>query len=368
MDKGTLGIHKIKLVIHSSHNLTDSSGIGFHADSALHLGEVTAGNNGRGLIVDTALEAGRAPVHKLDGSLGLDEGNGRVDILRDNITSVHHTAGHVLTVTRIALGHHVGRFKDRGGDLLDGELLVVSLLSRDDGGIRGKHEMDTRIRHQISLELGQIDVQGTIETEGSGQGRDNLRDESVQVSESGPLHIQVPSADIIDGFIVHHEGAVGVLQKGVGGQHRVIRLNNSSGDLRGRPDDKIKLGFLAVIDRETLEEKRSKARACATTNRVVDNKALEPGALISQLTDTIKAQVDDFLTNGVVTTGKVVGGIFLSSDELLRVIELLIGTGTNLVDNGGLEIEENGTRNVLASTSLGEEGVESVVTVTDGLV
>ena len=39
-----------------------------------------------------------------------------------------------------------------------------------------------------------------------------------------------------------------------------------------------------------------------------------------------------------------------------------------LVDHGWLEIEVDGARNVLASTSFGEEGVERVVTATDGLV
>ena len=48
--------------------------------------------------------------------------------------------------------------------------------------------------------------------------------------------------------------------------------------------------------------------------------------------------------------------------------ELSVGSGSDLIDNGWLEIEEDGSWDVLASTSLGEEGVESVVTTTDGLI
>ena len=48
--------------------------------------------------------------------------------------------------------------------------------------------------------------------------------------------------------------------------------------------------------------------------------------------------------------------------------ELSVGSGSDLIDNGWLEIEEDGSWNVLTSTSLGEEGVEGVVTATDGLV
>ena len=48
--------------------------------------------------------------------------------------------------------------------------------------------------------------------------------------------------------------------------------------------------------------------------------------------------------------------------------ELAVRAGADLVDHGGLEIEEDGTGDVLASTSLGEEGVESIITATNGLV
>ena len=43
-------------------------------------------------------------------------------------------------------------------------------------------------------------------------------------------------------------------------------------------------------------------------------------------------------------------------------------TGAHLIDDGGLEVDEDGTGDVLASTSLGEEGVESIIATADGLV
>ena len=48
--------------------------------------------------------------------------------------------------------------------------------------------------------------------------------------------------------------------------------------------------------------------------------------------------------------------------------ELSVGSGSDLIDNGWLEIEEDGSWNVLTGTSLGEEGVESIITTTDGFV
>jgi hypothetical protein len=91
---------------------------------------------------------------------------------------------------------------------------------------------------------------------------------------------------------------------------------------------------------------------------------LETSALIGELSDSVEAEIDDFATDGVVTSGEVVGGILLSGDELFGVEQLSVGTGSDLIDDGGFEIEEDGSGDVLASTSLGEEGVEGVVTTT----
>ena len=40
----------------------------------------------------------------------------------------------------------------------------------------------------------------------------------------------------------------------------------------------------------------------------------------------------------------------------------------SLTDDGGLQVDEDGTGHVLASASLAEEGVERVVTASEGLV
>ena len=124
------------------------------------------------------LETSWAPVDELNGALGLDGGNSGVDILGDNITTVQHAACHVFTVTWITLNHLVSWLEASIGDLGNGELLVISLLSRDDWSISDQGEMDTGIWDQVSLELSQIDVESTIESEGSGDWWDNLTDQT----------------------------------------------------------------------------------------------------------------------------------------------------------------------------------------------
>jgi len=69
-----------------------------------------------------------------------------------------------------------------------------------------------------------------------------------------------------------------------------------------------------------------------------------------------------------MTSSEVIGSIFLSGDQLFGVEKLSIGSGSNLIDNGGFQIEEYGTGNVLSGTSLTEESVESIITTSDGLI
>jgi hypothetical protein len=103
-------------VVQSGEDFSDGGGVRDHAHGALHLGKVTSRDDGRWLVVDTALESSWGPVNELNGSLGLDGSDRGVDILRDDVTTVHQAASHVLTVTRITLSHHRCRFEGRVGD------------------------------------------------------------------------------------------------------------------------------------------------------------------------------------------------------------------------------------------------------------
>ena len=177
------------------------------------------------------LEASGAPVDELDGALGLDGGDGGVDVLGHNVTTVQHAAGHVLAVTGVALHHLVGGLEAGVGDLSHRQLLVVGLLGGDDGSVGGQREVDTWVGHQVGLELSQIHVEGTVEAQGGSDGGHDLADQTVEVGVGGALDVQVTAADVVDGLVVDHEGAVGVLQGGVGGQDGVVGLDNSGGDL-----------------------------------------------------------------------------------------------------------------------------------------
>ena len=138
--------------------------------------------------------------------------------------------------------------------------------------------------------------------------------------------------------------------------------------MRRGVDGETELGFLSIVDGKSFEEEGSQSGTSTTTDGVEHKEALETSAVVSELSDSVKAEIDNFFSDGVVSSGEVVGGIFLSGDELLGVEELSVGSGSDLIDDGGFEIEEDATGDVLSSSSFGEEGVEGIVATTDSLV
>merc|ERR1719431_1912899 len=98
-------------------SLSNGRCIAKHAHSHADFGQVATRNNGRWLVVNAYLETSGTPVHKLHAPLGHDGGNGSIDILGDNITSVEEAACHVLAVARITLHHLVGWLEASVGDL-----------------------------------------------------------------------------------------------------------------------------------------------------------------------------------------------------------------------------------------------------------
>ncbi len=154
-----------------AHRLVGSLNENLH--STVHLGQVAVGDQLRWLVTDTNLESSWAPVDELDGTLGLESGNSTVDILGNNITAVQQAGSHVFSVAWVTLHHLVVRLEAGHGDFLDGIGLVRSLGSRDNWCIGNEREMDTRVWYQVGLELVKINVEGTIETEGGSDGRDN---------------------------------------------------------------------------------------------------------------------------------------------------------------------------------------------------
>lgn len=79
--------------------------------------------------------------------------------------------------------------------------------------------------------------------------------------------------------------------------------------------------------------------------------------LTSNTANALHDAVNHFLSNGVVATGIVVGGILLSADQQFGVEELSIGASSDLINGRRVKIHKDGSRNVLATAGLGEESL-----------
>jgi hypothetical protein len=196
----------------------------------------------------------------------------------------------------------------------------------------------------------------------------HLGNQAVEVSVGRALNVEGAAADVVHGLIVEHDRDVGVLEEGVRREDGVVGLDDGGGHLGGGVHGEAELGLLAVVDGEALQEEGAEAGAGAATDGVEDEEALETSAVVRELADAIEAEVDDLLADGVVAAGEVVGRILLAGDQLLGVEELAVGARADLVDDGGLEVEEHGAGHVFAGTGLREEGVEGIVAAADSLV
>ena len=62
-----------------------------------------------------------------------------------------------------------------------------------------------------------------------------------------------------------------------------------------------------------------------------DEETLQAAAVVGNATNAVQNRVDDLFTNGVVATSVVVCGVLFASDQLLRMKELLVCSGTDFV-------------------------------------
>ena len=221
--------------------------------------------------------------------------------------------------------------------------------------------MNSGVGHQVSLELSQVNVQSSVESQRGGDGRYDLTDQSVQVAIRWALNIQVPAADVINSLVVNHEGTVRVFKGGVGGEDGIVGFNNSCSNLRSRIHREFKLGLLTIINRQSFHEKRSKTRSSATTEGMEQKETLQTCAHISKLPNSVQNKINNLLTNSIMSSGIIVSGILLAIDQLFRMEKLAVSSTSCLVNHSWLQINKDSSGHMLASSSLGEKGGEGII-------
>jgi hypothetical protein len=367
--EGTLCVHEIELVVDAAQSLSNCSVVSNHTASALGLCNVSSRDLERRLGVDSALESGRTPVNELNSALILDSSHGGLDVRWSNISTVHETTRHELSVGGVALGKkRSGLSHDSSGQLSNRESLMECLSTRHKRSVSRDEHVETRVWNENSGEVIDVYVQGSLETKGSGQGRNNLSNESVKVLVRRTLNVEGSSAHVVKGLVIKIEGKVGVLKKGMSREYSIVRLYNSGGNLGRGSDGETHLGLTAEVNSKTLKKKRSKTGSGSSSGGVEDKESLKSGTVVTHLTDLVYDGVDDILSDGVVTTSVVIGSILLSTDDGLGVVEGSVVSGTDGVTYGWLKIDHYSTRDVLSVLGLAEEGVVRAVLLSNGFI
>ncbi len=155
-----------------------------------------------------------------------------------------------------------------------------ALGGRDDRRVADERVVNAGVRDQVGLELVQVDIQGAIEPQGRGDGRDDLGDQTVEVLVARPGDIQIPTADVVHGLVINQEGAVRVLDGAVGGKDGVVGLDNGRREARGRVDGELELALLGVVGRQTLKKQSTEAGAGTAAKRVKDQETLDGLAVV----------------------------------------------------------------------------------------
>lgn len=98
-----------------------------------------------------------------------------------------------------------------------------------------------------------------------------------------------------------------------------------------------------------------------------DKEPLQAFTVVRQSPDSLQNGIDQFLADGVVTSGVVVGGVLLAGNHVFRVEKRSVFTVPDFINDIGLQIDVKGSRNVFASSGFGEEGRETVVSGSGGV-
>ena len=140
--------------------------------------------------------------------------------------------------------------------------------------------MDARVGHKVGLELVQINVERTVESQAGRDRADNLSNQAVEVLIVRAGNVQAATADIVHSLVVNEERAVGVLDGAMSRENGVVGLDDGGGNAGSRVHGEFQLALLAVVGGETLKEEGTETRTCTTTERVEDKETLERGAVI----------------------------------------------------------------------------------------
>jgi len=261
-------------------------------------------------------------------------------------------ASEVTTVAEIRSGHHILWVEHLLGQLRDGNSTERVSTTAGERSESNHEEMETWEGHHVDGQLSEIRVKLTRETETGGDTGHDCRDQVVEISVGWVGELESSHADIVESLVIDTEGLVGVLNQLMDGKGGVVWLDNSIGNLWRWDNREGGHHTIWELLTDLGDQKRTHTSTSSTTERVGDLETLEAVTSLSLTTDNIENLVDKLGTFSVMTLGPVVTSAGLSENEVVWAEKLTERTGTDSIHGTWLQIDEDGTGNILVSGGL----------------
>lgn len=292
------------------------------------------------------------PLNKVRGVLVLDVAHLILNLLHGDLTTEDGRAGQVAAVAEVGGGHHVLWVEHLLGQLWDGDSAEGVGATGGEWSESDHEEVKTWEWNHVDGELAEIGVELSWETEAGGDTGHDGGNQVVQVSVRWSAELQGAHADIVESLVIDTEGLVGVLYQLVDGEGGVVWLDNGVGNLWRWNDGEGGHHTIWELLADLGDQKRTHTGTGSTTEGVGDLETLEAVTALSLATDDVENLVNELGTLSVVTLSPVVTGTGLSEDEVIWAEKLSEWASTDGVHGSWLQIDEDGTWNILVTGSL----------------
>lgn len=213
-------------------------------------------------------------------------------------------------------------------------------------------EVETREWNHVDSQLSEIRVKLTGEAKTGGDTGHNGRDQVVEISIRWVGELEGSHADVVESLVIDTEGLIGVLDQLMNGKGGIVWLDNGIRDL-GRWNNR-ESGHHTVWEllADLGDQERTHTSTSSTTERVGDLETLEAVTSFGLATNDIENLVNKLSTLSVMSLSPVVTGTGLAENEVVGAEELAKGASTDSIHGTWLQIDEDGTGNVLVTGGL----------------
>ena len=336
--------HGGELVTDTLEELLDRGGVGNEGSGHLSILGRNAADGGLHIVGNPLNKVGRVAL--------LNAAHLILNLLDGDLTTEKGSNSEVSTALGVGGSHHVLGVKELLGQLGDSQRSKGLLARSREGGIADHEKVQTGERHQVNGELSQVRVELARETQAGGDARHDTRNKLVEIGVGRLLELEGMLANVVESLVVDTEGLVGVLNQLMNGKSGIVGFDNGIRNLGGGDNRESSHHSIGVLFTDLGNQESTHTGTGTTTKRVGDLETLERVTVLGLASHDIKNRVNKLSTFSVVTLGPVVTGTGLTKNEVVGAEEVAVGTTADSVHDTRLQINENGSGNVLAVAGL----------------